>query len=204
MNPLSKLVFELSKLPGIGEKTATRLAYFILNQDASYSDSLSQALRDAKAKLKLCAQCFNFAEANNEGSALCEICSDINRDQNQICVVERPSDVTPIERTGTYKGVYHVLHGLLSPLDGIGPEDIKLKEILVRLKTVDTREVIFALNPSVEGEATTLYLSRLLKPIGIKLSQVAYGIPFGGTIEFTDRQTLGKALENRVEMQGPK
>lgn len=204
MNPLSKLIFELSKLPGIGEKTATRLAYFILNQDVQYSESLSQALRDAKAKLKLCKQCFNFAESQGESEILCEICSDLKRDQNQICAVERPSDVTPIERTGTYKGVYHVLHGLLSPLDGIGPEDIKLKELLIRLKSIDAREVIFALNPSVEGEATTLYLSRLLKPVGIKLSQVAYGIPFGGTIEFTDRQTLGKALENRIEMQGPK
>lgn len=204
MNPLSKLIFELSKLPGIGEKTATRLAYFILNQDTAYSESLAQALRDAKSKLKLCMQCFNFAEARLETETLCDICSDPKRDTTQICVVERPSDVTPIERTGTYRGVYHVLHGLLSPLDGIGPEDIKLKELLVRLKGIDAKEVIFALNPSVEGEATTLYLSRLLKPVGIKLSQVAYGIPFGGTIEFTDRQTLGKALENRVEMLGHK
>lgn len=205
MNPLSKLIFELSKLPGIGEKTATRLAYFILNQDPAYSESLAQALRDAKSKLKLCTQCFNFAEAKLESvETLCEICSDPKRDVSQICVVERPSDVTPIERTATYRGVYHVLHGLLSPLDGIGPEDIKLKELLVRLKNIDAHEVIFALNPSVEGEATTLYLSRLLKPIGIKLSQVAYGIPFGGTIEFTDRQTLGKALENRTEMLGHK
>lgn len=204
MNPLSKLIFELSKLPGIGEKTATRLAYFILNQDSAYSESLAQALREAKSKLKLCSRCFNFAEAKSEEESLCEICGDPNRDATQICVVERPSDVTPIERTGTYRGHYHVLHGLLSPLDGIGPEDIKLKELLVRLQDLDAKEVIFALNPSVEGEATTLYLSRLLKPIGIKLSQVAYGIPFGGTIEFTDRQTLGKALENRVEMMGQK
>jgi recombination protein RecR len=205
MNPLSKLIFELSKLPGIGEKTATRLAYFILNQDPNYSESLAQALRDAKSKLKLCAQCFNFAEARLEShETLCDICSDLKRDPTQICVVERPSDVTPIERTGTYRGLYHVLHGLLSPLDGIGPEDIKMKELLHRLKDIDAKEIIFALNPSVEGEATTLYLSRLLKPIGIKLSQVAYGIPFGGTIEFTDRQTLGKALENRTEMMGHK
>ena len=196
MNPLSRLIFELSKLPGIGEKSATRLAYYILNQDASYSESLALALRDAKTKLRYCKECFNFSETE-----LCDICSDGRRDPLQICVVERPSDVTPIEKTGTYRGVYHVLHGLLYPLDGIGPEDLKMRELFVRLKDKEVKEVIFALNPSVEGEATGLYLSRLLKPIGIKLSQVAYGIPFGGTIEFTDRQTLGKALENRTEMQ---
>jgi recombination protein RecR len=195
MNPLSKLIFELSKLPGIGEKTATRLAYYILNQDAAYSDALAAALTEAKTKLKYCVECFNFSE--NEK---CEICVDPKRDHLQICVVERPSDVTPIEKTGSYRGVYHVLHGLLSPLDGIGPEDLKMRQLFVRLKEKEIAEVVFALNPSVEGEATTLYLSRLLKPIGIRLSQVAYGIPFGGTIEFTDRQTLGKALENRTEM----
>jgi recombination protein RecR len=116
-------------------------------------------------------------------------------------VVERPSDVTPLEKTGSYRGVYHVLHGLLSPMDGVGPEDLRMKELFTRLKGSEVGEVIFALNPSVEGEATTLYLSRLLKPVGIRVSQVAYGIPFGGTIEFTDRQTLGKALENRTEMR---
>lgn len=196
MNPLSKLIFELSKLPGIGEKSATRLAYYILNQEEAYSEGLAAALKDAKAKLRYCKECFNFSE-----SETCEICADPKRDPLQICVVERPSDVTPVEKTGSYRGVYHVLHGLLSPLDGIGPEDLKMKELFLRLKDKEVREVIFVLNPSVEGEATGLYLSRLLKPTGIKITQVAYGIPFGGTIEFTDRQTLGKALENRTEMQ---
>ena len=195
MNPLSKLIFELSKLPGIGEKSATRLAYYILNQESEYAESLAGALVNAKQKLKYCGECFNFSEHEK-----CDICEDSKRDHNQICVVERPSDVTPVEKTGTYRGVYHVLHGLLSPLDGIGPEDIKIKELLFRLKTKEVSEIIFVLNPSVEGEATGMYLSRLLKPIGIRVSQVAYGIPFGGTIEFTDRQTLGKALENRTEM----
>jgi recombination protein RecR len=196
MNPLSKLIFELSKLPGIGEKSATRLAYYILAQDESYSESLATALREAKEKLRYCAECFDFSE-----NPKCGICSDAGRDHSVICVVERPSDVIPVERTGAYRGSYHVLHGLLSPLDGVGPEDLKMKELFVRLKDREVREVIFALNPSVEGEATTLYLSRLLKTIGVRVSQVAYGIPFGGTIEFTDRQTLGKALENRTEMQ---
>lgn len=196
MNPLSKLIFELSKLPGIGEKSATRLAYYILNQDANYSESLATALKEAKTKLRYCKECFNFSESEH-----CDICADPSRNPLLICVVERPSDVTPIERTGTYRGVYHVLHGLLSPLDGIGPEELKMKELFVRLRDKEIKEIIFALNPSVEGEATGLYLSRLLKPVGIKISQVAYGIPFGGTIEFTDRHTLGKALENRTEMQ---
>ena len=196
MNPLSKLIFELSKLPGIGEKSATRLSYFILNQDAAYAENLAQALRDAKQKLRYCGDCFNFSESDK-----CEICQDQKRDLGVICVVERPSDVTPIEKTGSYRGVYHVLHGLLSPMDGVGPEELKMKELFVRMREKEVKEVIFAINPSVEGEATSLYLSRLLKPTGIKTSQVAYGIPFGGTIEFTDRQTLGKALENRVEMQ---
>lgn len=195
MNPLSKLIFELSKLPGIGEKSATRLAYYILNQESDYAESLASALINAKQKLKYCSECFNFSEHEK-----CDICEDGKRDHQQICIVERPSDVTPIEKTGSYRGVYHVLHGLLSPLDGIGPEDIKIKELLLRLKTKEVSEIILVLNPSVEGEATGMYLSRLLKPIGIKTSQVAYGIPFGGTIEFTDRQTLGKALENRTEM----
>lgn len=195
MNPLSKLIFELSKLPGIGEKSATRLAYYILNQENEYAESLAAALVNAKQKLKYCVECFSFSENDK-----CEICEDTKRDHHQICVVERPSDITPIERTGSYRGVYHVLHGLLSPLDGVGPEDIKIKELLLRLKTQEVNEIIFVLNPSVEGEATGMYLSRLLKPIGIKVSQIAYGIPFGGTIEFTDRQTLGKALENRTEM----
>ena len=195
MNPLSKLIFELSKLPGIGEKSATRLAYYILNQDDAYAEDLAVALKDAKTKLRYCLECYNFSEVET-----CETCSDSKRDQGIICIVERPSDVIPIERTGSYRGVFHVLHGLLSPMDGIGPEDIKMKELFTRLKNRDVKEVVFALNPSVEGEATALYLSRLLRPIGIRVSQVAYGIPFGGTIEFTDRQTLGKALENRTEL----
>jgi recombination protein RecR len=195
MNPLSKLIFELSKLPGIGEKSATRLAYYILNQDESYSENLATALRDAKTKLRYCSECFDFSEVER-----CNTCADSKRDSSLICVVERPSDVIPIEKTGAYRGVYHVLHGLLSPLDGVGPEDLKMRELFIRLKDRDVSEVIFVLNPSVEGEATALYLSRLLKPIGVRVSQVAYGIPFGGTIEFTDRQTLGKALENRTEM----
>jgi recombination protein RecR len=195
-DPVSKLIFELSKLPGIGEKTATRLAYFILKQDADYSRSLSDAIMNAKHKIGLCSQCFTFTDSDP-----CRICANPERDSGIICVVERPADVLSIELAGVHRGLYHVLHGALSPLDGIGPEDLKIRELLGRIGGPSpVREVIVATNPSVEGEATALYLSRLLKPIGIRLTQLAHGLPVGGLLEYTDRQTIGKAMENRVEM----
>jgi recombination protein RecR len=196
-DPVSKLIFELSKLPGIGEKTATRLAYHILKQDESYSRALADAVLSAKEKTGLCGQCFTFTDTDP-----CRICSNPQRDKALICVVERPADVFSIEQVGTYKGVYHVLHGALSPLDGIGPEDLKLHELMTRLgeATNAVRELIVATNPSVEGEATALYLARLIKPLGIRLTKLAHGLPVGGLLEYTDRQTIGKALENRTEM----
>ena len=196
-DPVSKLIYELSKLPGIGEKTATRLAYHILKQDASYSRSLSEALINAKEKIRLCNQCFTFTDNDP-----CRICSSTERDRGMICVVERPSDVFSIEQSAGFKGVYHVLHGALSPLDGIGPEELKIRELLGRLgqSGVEIREIILATNPSVEGEATALYLSRLIKPLGIRVTKLAAGLPVGGMLEYTDRQTIGKALENRMEM----
>lgn len=196
-DPVSKLIFELSKLPGIGEKTATRLAYFILKQDADYSKALAEALTNAKQKIHLCSECFTFTDTDP-----CRICANPDRDKSVICVVERPSDVFSLEQAGAHKGVYHVLHGALSPLDGIGPEELKIRELLGRIgRHSDTiREIILATNPSVEGEATALYLSRLIKPLGIRLTQLAHGLPVGGLIEYTDRQTIGKAMENRVEM----
>jgi recombination protein RecR len=202
-DPVSKLIFELSKLPGIGEKTATRLAYHILKQDESYARTLSEALLNAKQKIHLCSQCFTFTDVDP-----CRICAKHERDHSLICVVERPSDVFSIEQSGGFKGVYHVLHGALSPLDGIGPEELKVRELLHRLHPGqegshdprEVRELILATNPSVEGEATALYLARLIKPLGIRLTKLASGLPVGGLIEYTDRQTLGKALENRMEM----
>lgn len=196
-DPVSKLIYELSKLPGIGEKTATRLAYHILKQDASYSRSLSEALINAKEKIRLCSECFTFTDNDP-----CRICSSTERDRGMICVVERPSDVFSIEQSAGFKGVYHVLHGALSPLDGIGPEELKVRELLGRLgqSGVEIRELILATNPSVEGEATALYLARLIKPLGIRLTKLAAGLPVGGMLEYTDRQTIGKALENRMEM----
>ena len=196
-DPMSRLIFELSKLPGIGEKTATRLAYYILRQDESYSRSLAEALTEAKQKIVLCQRCYTFTDVSP-----CRTCSNTNRDHSLICVVERPSDVFSIEQTGTFRGVYHVLHGALSPLDGIGPDDLKLRELIQRLNQAEypVRELILATNPSVEGEATSLYIARLVKPSGIRVTQLAHGIPVGGMIEYTDRQTIGKAIENRMEV----
>lgn len=198
LDPVNRLIFELSKLPGIGEKTATRLAYFILKQDASFTADLSQALLSAKQKVVLCQNCCNLTEMNP-----CRLCADSSRDHSVICVVERPNDLHSIEMSGKFRGQYHVLHGALSPLDGIGPDEIRIRELIQRIqnsgKTVE--ELVLATNPSVEGEATALYISRLLKPTGIKMSQLAYGIPMGGQLEYTDRQTIGKAMENRMEIR---
>lgn len=201
-DPVSKLIFELSKLPGVGDKTATRLAYHILKQDSSYTRSLSEALINAKQKVRLCEVCFTFTEQSP-----CRICSNTERHNGAVCVVERPADVFSLEQANVHRGLYHVLHGVLSPLDGIGPEDIKIRELLDRVKfglenpDHPLQEVILATNPSVEGEATALYLSRLLKPLGVKVTQLAYGIPMGGLLEYADRQTIGKAMENRVEIR---
>ena len=194
-DPVSKLVYELSKLPGIGEKTATRLAYHILKQGPEYAHALADALIQAKTKTALCTTCFTLTDQNP-----CRICTDVTRNAEIFCVVERPTDILPIEQTGNYRGLYHVLHGTLSPLDGIGPDELKIRELLARL-TPTVREVILATNPSVEGEATALYLSRLIKPLGMKVSQLAYGIPVGGLLEYTDRQTLNRAFENRAPVK---
>jgi recombination protein RecR len=199
-DPVAKLIFELSKLPGIGEKTATRLAYFILKQDETYSRALSDALLNAKKKVILCQRCFTFTDVDP-----CRICTHPERDAGLICVVERPTDVISIEQAGSYRGTYHVLHGALSPLDGIGPDELKIRELLARISAAQdkgepVRELILATNPSVEGEATALYLSRLMKNFGLKTTKLAHGLPVGGMLEYTDRQTIGKAIENRMEI----
>lgn len=194
---LTQLVHELSKLPGIGEKSATRLAYHLLNADTERVRRLTEALTNAKEKVRLCSRCFTYTESD-----LCEVCSNTLRAQDSICVVERPSDVRAIEATGKFKGTYHVLHGTLSPVDGIGPDQIRLKELLHRVQnsaSSSPTEIILALNPSVEGEATALYVSRLMKPFGVRLSKIAYGLPMGGSLEYADRGTIGRALENRIE-----
>jgi recombination protein RecR len=197
-DPVSKLIFDLSKLPGIGEKTATRLAYFILKQDESYARSLADSLISAKQKVGLCTVCYTFTDTDP-----CRICANNERDRSTVCVVERPSDMNSIEMAASFRGSYHVLHGALSPLDGIGPDELKIRELIDRLRApvAPIREVILAMNPSVEGDATSLYLTRLIRPLGIRVTQLAHGIPMGGQLEYTDRQTIGKAIENRMEMR---
>ena len=192
-NPLSKLVNELSKLPGIGEKTAARLAFYILKSPSTYSQSLTQAILEVKNKIKLCSSCFNLTETDP-----CNICSSEQRDETLICIVEEPADFIAIEKTRAFHGKYHILHGALSPLEGIGPEQLKIKDLLKKLQDSKIKEVILATNTSVEGETTALYLIKLLKPFPVKLTRIAHGIPMGGDLEYMDVVTIGNAIENRV------
>ncbi|HSC33670.1 MAG TPA: recombination mediator RecR [Thermodesulfobacteriota bacterium] len=189
---IARLINELSKLPGIGEKNATRLAFHIFRSSRESAENLSKAITDAKTKVVLCETCFNFATESP-----CELCRDEERDHSIICVVEDPLDQLAIERSREYRGVYHILHGVISPIEGVGPEDLRIKELIRRLEGGRTKEIIIATNPSVEGEATALYLSRLVKPMGIGVSRIAHGIPMGGDIEYIDEITLSKAIRDR-------
>jgi len=189
---ISRLIGELAKLPGIGEKNATRLAFHIFRSPKVYSENLAQAIIDAKTKVILCDNCFNFASESP-----CGICRDNDRDNSSICVVEEPLDQLAIEKSRVFKGKYHVLHGVISPIEGIGPEELRIKELLSRLGNNQVKEVIIATNLSVEGEATALYLSKIIKPLGIEVSRIAHGIPMGGDIEYIDEITLGKAIRDR-------
>ena len=193
--PISRLIEELSKLPGIGEKNATRLAFHIFRSSEGYARSLSSAIVRTKSDVRTCSRCFNFTEKDP-----CAICTDTSRDPQVICVVEETLDLLAIERSGEFRGQYHVLHGVISPLEGVGPEDLRIKELLARVEREDIREIIIATGTNVEGEATAVYLSRTIKPLGIRISRIAYGIPVGGDIEFIDELTLGKALRDRKEM----
>ncbi|MGE4232558.1 MAG: recombination mediator RecR [Bacteriovoracia bacterium] len=193
-DPITRLVCELSKLPGIGEKTATRLAYHVLKTESSDIRALSDALLIAKEKVHLCSRCFTFTE-----HSLCSICDSFERSTSMICVVEKPSDVHSIEQSQKFKGLYHVLHGVLSPLDGIGPEQLKIKDLIARVQAESTKEIILALNPSVEGETTCAYLTKIFQPLGVLVTRIALGIPVGGVLEYIDKQTIGRAIEHRVE-----
>lgn len=192
---IERLIENFEKLPSIGHKTATRLAFYMLNLNEEGINEFINSITEAKKKLKYCSKCFNITDTDP-----CPICSNPNRDQSIICVVEDVKDVVAMERTHEFKGVYHVLHGSISPMNGVGPEDIKIKELLERLKDTDVKEIIIATNPRVEGEATAIYLSKLIKPIGIKVTRIAHGIPVGGDLEYTDEVTLSKALEGRREL----
>jgi recombination protein RecR len=191
---VERLVGHLSQLPGIGRKTAQRLALHILRLPKADAESLAEAITDVKEKVRYCSVCCNITEADP-----CVICASPKRDRNMICVVEEPSDVLALEKTNEYKGLYHVLGGSLSPLDGVGPDDLKIKELLARLSD-GVQEVILAMNPNVEGEATTLYLTKLLKPLGVKVTRIARGLPIGGDLEFADEATLARALEDRTTL----
>ena len=193
--PVAKLIEEFEKLPGIGHKTAQRLAFHVLNLSLEKAENFANTIRDAKLKTRYCSICGNLTEADP-----CYICSANSRDRTMFCVVEDPRDVVAMERIREFKGLYHVLHGVISPMEGIGPEDIRIKELLYRLKEGDVREVILATNPDVEGEATAMYISKLLKPLGIKTTRIAHGIPVGGDLEYADEVTLAKALEGRREI----
>jgi recombination protein RecR len=194
-HPLRKLITELSRLPGIGEKTAARIAFHIVNCPKEQALGLAEAIARIKEEVSLCSSCFTFTDDNP-----CRICRDDNRSSEVICVVENPGDLIALERSGVFRGKYHVLHGVLSPLSGVGPENLRIKELIARVEKGGVREIILATNPTVEGGTTALYLSKLLKPFSIKITRIAQGVPMGGDIEYLDEVTLGKAIEGRTEI----
>jgi recombination protein RecR len=193
--PVSRLIDEFHKLPGIGPKTAQRLTYFLIRMPPEEARALAEAILAVKDKIVLCSTCQNITDTDP-----CIICRGEGRDRTMICVVEEPLDILPLERTREYKGLYHVLHGVISPMDGIGPDDLKIKELLGRLQDSVVAEVILATNPNLEGEATAMYLQRLISPLGIKVTRLARGLPFGADLEYADEVTLTRALENRQEI----
>ena len=192
---IEKLIEAFEKLPSIGNKTAARLAFYILNASQEETNEFVEAIVNAKKNLKYCSICYNISDTDP-----CEICSNAGRDKSVICVVEDVKDIVAMEKTHEFKGLYHVLHGSISPMNGVGPDDIKLKELLSRLMEGKVKEIILATNPRVEGEATAMYISKLVKPLGVKVTRIAHGIPVGGDLEYTDEVTLSKALEGRREI----
>ena len=195
--PLARLIEEFYRLPGIGPKSAQRLAYYLLRMPAADAHSLAEAIVEVKDKVTLCSVCQNVTEVDP-----CRMCTDSARDRSIMCVVEEPLDILALERTGSYHGLYHVLHGAISPMDGIGPDDLKVRELLDRLRDGETKEIILATNPNLEGEATSMYLSRLIGPLGLRVTRLARGLPAGGDLEYADDVTLTRAIEGRQEMDG--
>ena len=194
---LQKLIDELGKLPGVGPKSAQRIAFHLIKIPEQDALSLAVAIQQAKQKVRFCETCFNMSD-----DAICEICSDSQRDSSLVCVVEEPRDIVALERTREYKGLYHVLQGAINPIDGIGPEQLKIRELLERLKGNTVVEVILCTNPNIEGEATAMYLAKLIEPLGIQVSRIASGLPVGGDLEYADELTLGRALEGRRNISG--
>jgi len=194
-NPVARLIEEFAKLPGIGGKSAQRIAFYILNMPAERAESLADAITSARENIKYCSSCMNLTDSDP-----CAICAGSGRDETVIMVVEDPRDMAAYEKTKEFKGRYHILHGAISPLNGVGPGDLRIKELLERIKTANPEEIIVATNPNIEGEATAMYLSRLIKPLDIKVTRIAHGLPVGGDLEYADEATLSKALEGRREM----
>ncbi len=191
-DPIERLIDALMRLPGIGPKTAARLAYYLLRAPDEVTSELVDALQELRTRVRYCRRCFNVASGE-----LCAICADPERDERLLCVVEEPLDVVAIERSGAYRGVYHVLHGVINPLENIGPEDLRLKELVARVQEGQVQEVILATNPNMEGEATAMYIARLLQPYGVRITRLAHGLPVGGDLEYADQYTLARALEGR-------
>ena len=192
---IQKLLDEFERLPGVGPKSAQRIVYYVLNTDRASALRLAEAIAEVKDTVRFCSRCFNYAEGD-----LCEICASTKRDQGILCVVSEPRDIPPIERTAVFSGVYHVLGGALSPMEGVGPDDLRIAELLARLASEEVAEVVLATNPNIEGETTAAYLARLIKPLGIKVTRPASGLPVGGDLEFADEVTLGRAFEGRVSL----
>ena len=195
--PVARLIEEFHKLPGVGPKSAQRLTYHLLRMPVAEAKALAEAILDVKERITFCSVCQNVTESNP-----CRICASDRRDRSIICVVEEPLDILALERSGSYQGLYHVLHGAISPMDGIGPEELKIQELLARLRSGEVTEVILATNPNLEGEATAMYLTRLLRPLGAKVTRLARGLPVGGDLEYADDVTLTRAIEGRQEMGG--
>ncbi len=195
VSPIQNLIDEFQKLPGIGNKTAQRLAYHVINLPKEKAERFASAIVEAKQKISYCKTCQNLSDKEE-----CSVCSNPSRDHSVICVTENPKDVIQMERTNEFKGVYHVLHGAISPMDNIGPDDIKIKELMARIAAGGINEVIMATNPNLEGETTAMYISKLIKPFGVKVTRIAHGVPVGGELEFADEVTLSKALQWRIEI----
>lgn len=195
--PVLRLIEEFHKLPGVGPKSAQRLTYYLLRMPAAEAKALAESILDVKERITFCSTCQNVTDTNP-----CRICDSEQRERSIICVVEEPLDILAVERSGSYHGLYHVLHGAISPMDGMGPEDLKVEELLARLRSNTVAEVILATNPNLEGEATAMYLSRLLRPLGLKITRLARGLPVGGDLEYADDVTLTRALEGRQEVDG--
>lgn len=193
--PIAKLIEAFTRLPGIGNKTAQRLAFYLLDMPQKEAEELAYAIINAKRSIRYCEVCCNITDKDK-----CSICSDGKRDESIICVVEDPRDVVAMEKTREFKGLYHVLHGAISPMDDIGPDEIRIKELLSRIRTGNIKEIILATNPNIEGEATAMYISKLIKPLGVKTTRIAHGVPVGGDLEYADEVTLMKALEGRREI----